>query len=156
IRGFAAEIELIIAGCEEPRAPSEMPVRAHYLGPLHDDWSLALAYAAADVVCVPSLSESFGQVASEAMSCGTPVVAFATTGLTDVDEHQKNGYLARQSDMEDFAHGIAFVLENEERRRAFATAARTTALVKFDIRVVAQLYRSLYQELLDRSVQSSR
>lgn len=156
VLGLAAGTELVIAGCEEPRTPPEMPIRAHYLGRLHDDWSLALAYAAADVVCVPSLSESFGQVASEALSCGSPVVAFATTGLIDVVEHQTNGYLARQSDTDDFARGIAFVLENEERGRALAAAARTTALAKFDIRVVAQQYQSLYQESLRCSAKSSQ
>ena len=41
------------------------------------DW-----YAAADVVCVPSHSESFGLVALEAQACGTPVVAARVGGLT--------------------------------------------------------------------------
>jgi glycosyltransferase involved in cell wall biosynthesis len=156
VRGHTTETELIVVGCEQPRNPLATPVHVHYLGRLNDDWSLALAYAAADVACVPSLSESFGQVASEALSCGCPVVAFATTGLTDVVEHQANGYLANRSDTDDFARGIAFVLENEERRRALATVARKTALTKFDIRVVAKQYHSLYQESLHSSVQLSR
>ena len=40
------------------------------------DW-----YRAADLVCVPSYSESFGLVALEAQACGTPVVATAVGGL---------------------------------------------------------------------------
>ena len=42
---------------------------------------LADFYAAADVVLVPSRSESFGLVALEAQACGTPVVAAAVGGL---------------------------------------------------------------------------
>ena len=38
-------------------------------------------YRAADLVCVPSYSESFGLVALEAQACGTPVVATAVGGL---------------------------------------------------------------------------
>ena len=40
------------------------------------DW-----YRSADLVCVPSYSESFGLVALEAQACGTPVVATAVGGL---------------------------------------------------------------------------
>jgi D-inositol-3-phosphate glycosyltransferase len=40
------------------------------------DW-----YRAADIVLVPSHSESFGLVALEAQACGTPVVAAAVGGL---------------------------------------------------------------------------
>lgn len=42
---------------------------------------LADVYRAADVVAVPSYSESFGLVAIEAQACGTPVVAAAVGGL---------------------------------------------------------------------------
>lgn len=42
---------------------------------------LARVYRAADVVAVPSYSESFGLVAVEAQACGTPVVAAAVGGL---------------------------------------------------------------------------
>ena len=42
---------------------------------------LASWYAAADLVAVPSYSESFGLVAVEAQACGTPVVAAAVGGL---------------------------------------------------------------------------
>ncbi|NJR12595.1 glycosyltransferase family 1 protein [bacterium] len=41
---------------------------------------LALYYAAADAVLVPSDYESFGMVALEAMACGTPVIASEVGG----------------------------------------------------------------------------
>jgi D-inositol-3-phosphate glycosyltransferase len=43
--------------------------------------NLATLFQAADLVAVPSYSESFGLVAVEAQACGTPVVAAAVGGL---------------------------------------------------------------------------
>jgi glycosyltransferase involved in cell wall biosynthesis len=46
--------------------------------------ALAAAYAAADVLVFPSLTDTFGLVQIEAMACGTPVAAFPVTGPLDV------------------------------------------------------------------------
>jgi len=64
-------------------------------------------YSAADVLVVPSIQESLGQSASEAMACGTPVVAFSDTGLSDIVDHKVNGYLAKTYFEEDLARGIS-------------------------------------------------
>jgi D-inositol-3-phosphate glycosyltransferase len=52
----------------------------HFLPPVTRD-ELPDWYRSADLVCVPSYSESFGLVALEAQACGTPVVATAVGGL---------------------------------------------------------------------------
>jgi D-inositol-3-phosphate glycosyltransferase len=74
------------SGLGKPRALQEL---AQALGiqpqvrfvPPVDRSTLALWYRAADLVAVPSYSESFGLVAVEAQACGTPVVAAAVGGL---------------------------------------------------------------------------
>ena len=60
---------------------SEINMPIIYVGKLNDPQSLAMLYSAADITIVPSRIESFGQIASEPISCGTPAIAFDCTGL---------------------------------------------------------------------------
>lgn len=144
------EIELIVFGSSKPPTPPELSMKTHYLGHLPGDLSLGLLYAAADVMLVPSIQEAFGQTASEAMACGTPVVAFGATGLLDIVEHKRTGYLAQPFDAEDLAKGIAWVLEDDERWQALSHQARQKVEDEFAIESVAQRYAELYREVLER------
>ena len=42
-----------------------------------------------DLLILPSKLEAFGQIASEAILCGTPVIGFNKTGLDDIIVHKK-------------------------------------------------------------------
>lgn len=150
--GWADHIEVVVFGSSPPEKPIDLGFNAHYLGRVHDDISLALIYSAADVMVVPSVQEAFGQTASEALSCGTPVVAFNATGLKDIVDHQQNGYLATPFEVEDLAKGIAWVIEDEERQQKLQVQARQKSLQEFAKNVQAQRYLSLYEEILGKSV----
>src|SRR5262245_29308442 len=75
---------------------------------------LADFYAAADVVHVPSRSESFGLVALEAQACGTPVVAAAVGGLRYVVEDGAGGFLVAGHDPADHAERMLQVLSDPD------------------------------------------
>jgi glycosyltransferase involved in cell wall biosynthesis len=64
---------------------------------------LSTYYRAADVVLVPSRSESFGLVALEASACGVPVVASAVGGLLTLVDHCDTGFLVPDRDPDVFA-----------------------------------------------------
>jgi D-inositol-3-phosphate glycosyltransferase len=64
-------------------------------------------YRAADLVAVPSYSESFGLVAVEAQACGTPVVAAAVGGLPVAVRDGVTGTLVGSHDVDDWARAIA-------------------------------------------------
>jgi D-inositol-3-phosphate glycosyltransferase len=68
-------------------------------------------YQAADVVVVPSYSESFGLVALEAAACGTPVVAAAVGGLLTAVSDTRSGLLVDGHDPGDYATAIGRALE---------------------------------------------
>lgn len=141
------EVEFIVFGCSQPKDAIPLNYQVTYLGHLFDDISLQVIYSAADVMVVPSRQEAFGQTASEAMSCGTPVVAFGTSGLLDIVDHKVNGYLADPYDTDDLAFGIEWVLSNP-CYKDLATSARNKVLHHFDSKIVSNEFISLYQTLL--------
>ncbi|WP_071515724.1 glycosyltransferase family 4 protein [Geitlerinema sp. PCC 9228] len=143
-------VELVVFGASPPEKPLDVGFKVHYLGNFSDDLSLALVYSAADVMVVPSLQESFGQTASEALACGTPVVAFDTTGLRDIVDSQQNGYLAKPYETEDLARGIAWILQDRDRYQQLRTNAREKAERAFALEIQAKRYLSLFQELLEK------
>jgi D-inositol-3-phosphate glycosyltransferase len=92
---------------------------------------LSTYYRAADVVVVPSRSESFGLVALEAAACGIPVVASAVGGLLTLVDEGLTGYLIGDRDPALFATRIATILDNPKlaaamRLRASERARRYT------------------------------
>ncbi|MEH1811682.1 MAG: glycosyltransferase family 4 protein [Nostoc sp.] len=153
--GWKDDLEVVIFGASQPENPPDLGFKTHYLGHLHDAISLATVYSSADVMLVPSLQESFGQTASESFACGTPVVAFNATGLKDIVDHQQNGYLAKPYEVEDFAKGITWVLENEQRLQKLSFYARDKAEQEFTLELQARRYSALFQEILMIAKKSS-
>jgi glycosyltransferase involved in cell wall biosynthesis len=143
-------IELLIFGSSRPETPQQLGFRTHYLGWLSDDVSLALLYSAADLFVFPSIQESLGYTAMEAMGCGTPCVAFRQGGVPDLISHEENGYLARPYQPADLARGISWVLESEERRRRLGSNARKIVSGQFSLETVAARHLTLYREVLGR------
>ena len=75
------------------------------------DW-----YRAADLVCVPSYSESFGLVALESQACGTPVVATAVGGLRTAVADGISGVLVDGHDPRAWSSVLARLLAEPQRR----------------------------------------
>jgi D-inositol-3-phosphate glycosyltransferase len=111
------------SGLGKPRALHEL---AHQLGidaqvrfvPPVDRMTLAQWYRAADLVAVPSHSESFGLVALEAQACGTPVIAAAVGGLPFVVGD--SGLLIDGHATTDWSAGIEGLLDRPDRRAALS------------------------------------
>ena len=85
---------------------------------------LSTYYRAADVVLVPSRSESFGLVALEAAACGTPVVAAAVGGLRTLVDHGRTGFLVEGRDPAVFAAYTEQILTNPAARPRAGGARR--------------------------------
>jgi D-inositol-3-phosphate glycosyltransferase len=109
---------------------------------------LALYYAAADLCAVPSLTESFGLVALEAMACGTPVVGTKVGGLQTVIDHGESGLLVPAGDDEALADAMAEVLTDWRLRMHLAHGARDRA-EKFTWSRVGDRIVDLYDRVLD-------
>ncbi len=119
-----------------------------FLGSFSDDLSLRIVYSAADIMVVPSTQEAFGQTASEAHACATPVAAFKIGGLIDIVSHQETGYLADPYDPKSLAYGINWILEDEERNKKLSSQARLKAEKYWDSRIIAKKYMDAYHSAL--------
>jgi D-inositol-3-phosphate glycosyltransferase len=108
---------------------------------------LADFYAAADVVLVPSRSESFGLVALEAAACGTPVVAASVGGLRYVVEDGRTGFLVEGHDAAEHAERVLRVLRDPAMQAAIGAEASRRAL-RFTWDVTADEIGRVYDEVL--------
>lgn len=141
-------LEVAVIGQSEPIQDANFTIRAHYFGHLNDDISLRILYSAADVVVVPSRMEAFRQVASEAHACGTPVVAFDNSGLSEIIIHKKTGYLAKAFSTDDLSRGIIWTIENSKLSNEMSVECRTRAVENWSYEKIAKAYYSLYEKIL--------
>jgi D-inositol-3-phosphate glycosyltransferase len=116
---------------------------------------LSTYYRAADVVIVPSRSESFGLVALEASACGVPVVASAVGGLTTLVDHGRTGYLVDGRDPMVFAEYVARILSDPPLAEAMGDAAARRARQYTWAEAATQLRRR-YADLTERSLVQCR
>jgi D-inositol-3-phosphate glycosyltransferase len=139
IRRMVPDARLVIVGGDSPRGSRGERMRLRltarrlgvadrlrFLGPVpHSE--LPDLYRAADVVVVPSASESFGLVALEAAACGTPVVATDVGGLRLTVHDKQTGYLVGSRDPSAFAAALSRVLADPSARKRLGTNARVLA-----------------------------
>ena len=108
---------------------------------------LADLYAAADVVLVPSRSESFGLVALESQACGTPVVAAAVGGLRFVVHDDRTGFLVEGHDPADHADRMLQILRDPALAERLGVSAARESL-RFTWDATAAELAGIYRELL--------
>jgi len=115
-------IRLVIIGGDE-NSQSEIERLQRLSKELHIEDSVAFSgliqherlpyfYSAADVCVIPSYYESFGLVALESMSCGTPVVATNVGGLKSIIQQGETGYVVMDNAPYHLADKIALILSN--------------------------------------------
>jgi len=116
---------------------------------------LSTYYRAADVVVVPSRSESFGLVALEASACGTPVVASAVGGLTTLVDHGRTGFLVDGRDPLVFAEYVGRILGDAKAARSMSVASVLRA-GRYTWAAAGARLRARYAELTERSLVQCR
>jgi D-inositol-3-phosphate glycosyltransferase len=112
---------------------------------------LSTYYRAADLVFVPSRSESFGLVALEASACGVPVVASAVGGLLSLVDDGKTGYLVDGRDPAVFARHADAILGDPALAATLSESAARRAR-QYTWSTAAARLRRLYVDLSTRAL----
>jgi len=136
-------VHLAIIGGEPDVIPEDMTEEMTRLQKLCDDLcmggmvvflgkrgqdTLPYYYSAAEVVVMPSLYESFGMVALEAMACGTPVIASEVGGLGYLVQNDVTGYTIPDSDPAELCEKLASLLGDANLRESMGQRAAEYAL----------------------------
>src|SRR5262249_18118876 len=102
----------------------------------------------ADLFLLPSLSESFGLSALEAMACEVPVITTRVGGLPEVVEEGRCGFLLEVGDVEGMASAAVRILRDGNLRKSMGSAGREIAVSRFaNDRVIPQ-YEKLYEDVI--------
>jgi D-inositol-3-phosphate glycosyltransferase len=153
---------LIVGGASGSEGGTELE-RAHQLVDelgLHDQVRfvppqphhiLSTYYRSADVVVVPSRSESFGLVALEAAACGIPVVASAVGGLLSLVDDGETGFLIPDRDPIRFAKAIGRILDEPVLAESMSAASAVRAS-RYTWSFAAARLRRLYSDLTARQL----
>lgn len=109
----------------------------------------SLCYSCLDVLAMPSLAETFGMVAMEAMACGTAVAAYRTGGLSDLIVHGKTGLLEPEvGSVEGLVKMLRWFEAHPLERKEMGDSARKRVLECFTSDLMAERYELLYRRLL--------
>jgi len=101
-----------------------------------------------DLFLVPSEEESFGLAALEALACGVPVIGTLGTGLMEVVDDFKTGYLLPVGDTSSMARAGIALLKDKNRLAEFKAAAAAAALERFNAEKIVTEYESYYEEVV--------
>ncbi|MEM9923905.1 MAG: glycosyltransferase family 4 protein [Cyanobacteria bacterium P01_D01_bin.50] len=150
LSSYKDRVELVFFGSLQPDGYSRVNLKCHYMGNLHDDISLALVYAAADVFVAASIQDNLPNTVMEALACGTPCVTFNIGGMPDMVEHQANGYLAQSKDTKSLAQGISWILSNSSQK--IRDRARQKVEQEFNLELQARRYSQLFAEVINQNI----
>jgi len=113
-----------------------------------DSPELLAAYRAADLFILPSIHEPFGIVVLEAWAAGVPVIASSTGGLNKLIDHNLNGLLFDNTDLDQLANAYREVTRNRQLRDQLVKNASTTVKTQYSWSTVSRNLIEFYRRVL--------
>ncbi|WP_353779403.1 N-acetyl-alpha-D-glucosaminyl L-malate synthase BshA [Winogradskyella sp. 3972H.M.0a.05] len=102
-----------------------------------------------DLFLLPSLTESFGLAALEAMASGVPVISSNTGGIPEVNVQGVTGFLSNVNDVEDMSKNAIHILSDDLRLQQFKANAKLQSN-KFDIHQIVPKYEAIYKDTFNK------
>jgi N-acetyl-alpha-D-glucosaminyl L-malate synthase BshA len=155
LKAAGATVRLVMCGDGPERQDAE--AMAHTLGV--SEWVSFVGQqpqtrvreylSVADLLLLPSQSESFGLVALEAMACEVPVIATRVGGIPEVVEEGNTGYLFDVGDTSGMAEASFRLLGDDRERERLGRRGREVAISRFSTNRIIPQYEALYRGVID-------
>jgi len=139
---------IVVMGQRGAIDPATIPFPVYSLGYVSDEARAAMAYAAADVLAAPSRHDNLPNTVLESLACSTPAAAFRIGGMPDMIDHEACGCLVEPFDTGAYARALVWLIEDTERQRRLAIAARDRAVTRFSLEAQARAYVDVYETIL--------
>lgn len=150
---FARDAELHLVTRSAPRdLPAGICVHE---GLVPNDPSLRRLYAEADVLVLPTRSDTSSFAIMEAMATGVPVVATRVGGITDIVSEGESGFTVPPEDPGLLANRIELLLRNPERRRSMGAEGRRLVERRFNSAANVPRMLGLMKRAVDAAFPSS-
>ncbi|MBE5918517.1 MAG: glycosyltransferase [Pseudobutyrivibrio ruminis] len=143
-------IELVVIGGEEKIGYLGNKIKVHQLGWLYEEADVIDFLECCDIFAMPSLAETFGLMAIEAMAAGCAVICFNNTILEKITNSPKCGVAADYCSVNSLKNEIERMINNpdEIKQRGKLSRKFVEETYKYDdyVRKHAQLYKEIYEE----------
>ena len=116
--------------------------------PLGEQELVVPILSTADLFLLPSLQESFGLAALEAMACEVPVVASHVGGLPEVIDHGVTGFLHQTNDLIGMSESSVKLLTDQDLHEKVRMAGLRSVRKRFCVDEIVPRYESFYREIL--------
>ncbi len=117
------------------------------MGFINDTNLLKTVYSSADLFVASSIHDAWPKTFAEAMYCGTPVVCFDNTSISEIVDHKKNGYVVNDFTSDGLKKGIEW-LANEVSKNSLMNKFATEKILNYDPKIIASKYIKIYNQLL--------
>jgi len=147
----ADDLVFLVFGAKESPALESVPFRVINLGFVSEKEDLAKYYAASTAFVLPSLEDNLPNTVLESLGCGTPVVAFDIGGISDMIDHQSNGFLVDETDTNLLADSLEEMVKMpEEKYQRMQKSARKKIEDHFSREVVGNRLNQIFQSILKK------
>lgn len=103
-------------------------------------------YSFADILCLPSHREGFGNVIIEAAACSLPSIASNIYGLSDAVEDGLSGFLHEVANSDDIAKSMKFAVNNRDVIEKMRKDARKRAETVFDENLLVDAFVEFFDK----------
>lgn len=116
-----------------------------------DENYIADLYRGADVYVSTAEYETWGLTITESMACGTPVVAFSSSGIKEQIIDKVTGFLVPSNNLQQMTESIVKILKDVGLREKMSVAASNYVREHFNIENTASEYLKFYEEILNEN-----